>query len=276
MININFPVVTLLLTVAVVLLPADGKCYKGECGCPGNFLMSWCDEDSAPQLGPFCEESSVQCGKCGGEWCALIDVNEPEPIDQPVPSVPVGTCFIGVCGCPWDFQKPWCKESKHSLTGEFCAASPENCEASCGGAWCSPPTTAPTPAPTLKPTLKPTPRPTQEPTPAPTVACEETEGGTCLAGLAGYSFCDAKDTCTVGNAICARRSGYGFNDLGDGLPHGICIDSSILTPEACANYSKFCLVGDECGPHEVCIMDSCCENKPNICVPRPVRCKDLP
>ena len=47
-----------------------GNCWISDCGCPGAFLQSWCDENNPQhQMSPVCGASKSNCISCGGTWC---------------------------------------------------------------------------------------------------------------------------------------------------------------------------------------------------------------
>ena len=49
-----------------------GTCWISECGCPGAFLESWCDESSTSHritTSDWCMESEANCNACHGVWC---------------------------------------------------------------------------------------------------------------------------------------------------------------------------------------------------------------
>ena len=46
----------------------SGICGISECGCPGAYLESWCDETKTN--GAWCSQSESNCAGChGGVWC---------------------------------------------------------------------------------------------------------------------------------------------------------------------------------------------------------------
>ncbi|KRX07530.1 hypothetical protein PPERSA_11079 [Pseudocohnilembus persalinus] len=55
-----------------VLTSQNGRCFIGQCGCPGNYYLDWCSEEN--QLtSSYCTESSENCELCDGvwKWCLL-------------------------------------------------------------------------------------------------------------------------------------------------------------------------------------------------------------
>lgn len=41
-----------------------------ECGCPGSYKMSWCDDIVAKMKNTECQTSTSMCtSDCGGVWC---------------------------------------------------------------------------------------------------------------------------------------------------------------------------------------------------------------
>ncbi|KRX09780.1 hypothetical protein PPERSA_02652 [Pseudocohnilembus persalinus] len=47
----------------------NGVCYIDVCGCPDNWLNSWCDIEEAQFESEWCQENNFRCDQCGGYWC---------------------------------------------------------------------------------------------------------------------------------------------------------------------------------------------------------------
>ena len=46
-----------------------GECYISQCGCPGSFTQTWCEETNAKITSPWCGENADNCGSCSGTYC---------------------------------------------------------------------------------------------------------------------------------------------------------------------------------------------------------------
>ncbi|KRX10979.1 hypothetical protein PPERSA_12103 [Pseudocohnilembus persalinus] len=139
----------------------EGICYIDVCGCPDNWLNSWCDLEEAQFESEWCQENNLRCEQCGGYWCEgeqLVeaefdgenqnnqdqDQNNQDNQDQDQDQEEAegeenysesGVCYIDVCGCPSDFLNDWCDVETAQFGSSWCQANSKNCE-ECLGYWC--------------------------------------------------------------------------------------------------------------------------------------------
>ncbi|KRX04108.1 Glycoside hydrolase, superfamily [Pseudocohnilembus persalinus] len=132
----------------------EGLCYISQCGCPGNFQLDWCSENSKPPSS-FCQAGQRQCEGCDGAWCPGADSGDQgdngggqggdnggdngdsgdsgDSGDQGDQGGS-GVCYLGECGCPGEFKQNWCGNNSF-LSSSWCNENESQC-VSCAGAWC--------------------------------------------------------------------------------------------------------------------------------------------
>ncbi|KRX00884.1 P-loop containing nucleoside triphosphate hydrolase [Pseudocohnilembus persalinus] len=138
----------------------NGVCYIDVCGCPNNWLQSWCGLEEAKFESEWCQQNNFRCDECGGYWCSgdqLIEGEKPPAEEendqdkndqdqdqdqegegeenQDQDQEPEGLCYIDVCACPAEFLNEWCDVESAKFAADWCQANQDQCER-CKGYWC--------------------------------------------------------------------------------------------------------------------------------------------
>ena len=48
--------------------PFNKGCYINQCGCPGEYELSWCSDNNAKINSAWCNIQETNCGRCSGVW----------------------------------------------------------------------------------------------------------------------------------------------------------------------------------------------------------------